>query len=243
MSGARTAPAWCTTTYRIVVAEDSFLIREGIGKALEDEDEIEIVENCSDLPSLFAAIERHQPDAVITAIRIPPTNTDEGVLAAVTLRKSNPDIGVVVISRDVTPENALRVFEQGSAGRADLLEHRVGHRLQLLEAIREVAAGRSVVDPKVVDVLAEARTRARNSPVAQLTARQHEVLAGIAAGKSNAAIAGSLCLTKRAIEKNIHSIFSTLKLREDADIDHRVTAALIYRAHTPVEAEGAPSSR
>jgi len=222
--------------YRLVVAEDAYLIREGIRSALEREkDEIEVLEYCSDLPALLRAVELHRPDVVITDIRMPPTSTDEGIQAAAALRESHPDVGVVVISQYVSPRYALRLFEHGSAGRAYLLKERVGNRIQLMEAIREVAAGGSVVDPKVVDVLVEARMRARNSQLAQLTPRELQVLAGVAAGKSNAAVAGSLFLTKRAVEKNINSIFAKLGLSDDYSVSRRVQAALLFLAESDVE--------
>jgi DNA-binding NarL/FixJ family response regulator len=233
MSEAK-APA-TPVTYRLVVAEDAFLIREGIRHALEDQDEVEVLEYCADLGSLLEAVEGQQPDVVITDIRMPPTNTDEGVQAAATLRESHPDVGVVVISQYVSPHYALRLFEHGSAGRAYLLKEHVGHRIQLMEAIREVANGGSVVDPKVVDVLVEARMRARNSRLAQLTPREREVLAGVASGKSNAAVASSLFLTKRAVEKNINSIFAKLGLTDDSTVSRRVQAALLYLAESGVE--------
>ena len=182
-------------TYTVVVAEDAYLIREGIRQVLESEDEVEVAEYCGDLPALLHAVEEHEPDVVITDIRMPPSHTDEGIQAAAALHESHPDVGVVVISQYVSPHYALRLFEHGSAGRAYLLKEHVGHRIQLMEAIREVSRGGSVVDPKVVDVLVKARTKARNSPLAQLTPREREVLAGIAEGKSNAAVAQSLFLT------------------------------------------------
>jgi DNA-binding NarL/FixJ family response regulator len=219
--------------YRLVVAEDAYLIREGIRSALErDADEVRVLEYCADLRSLLHAVEVHRPDVVITDIRMPPTSTDEGIQAAVTLRDDYPEIGVVVISQYVSPHYALRLFEQGSGGRAYLLKERVGHRIQLMEAIREVAAGGSVVDPKVVDVLVEARMRAKNSPLSQLTNREREVLAGVAAGKANAAIADSLFLTKRAVEKNINSIFAKLDLTDDNTVSRRVRAALLFLAES-----------
>jgi DNA-binding NarL/FixJ family response regulator len=224
--------------HRVVVAEDAYLIREGIRSALEPaEDEVEVVEYCSDLGSLLQAVEKHRPDIVITDIRMPPTGTDEGIQAAVELRETQPDVGVVVISQYVSPYYALRLFEHGSAGRAYLLKEHVGHRIQLMEAIREVAAGGSVVDPKVVDVLVEARMRTQNSPLAQLTNREREVLAGVATGKSNAAIAQSLFLTKRAVEKNINSIFAKLGLTEDNTVSRRVRAALLFLAESRDEEE------
>ena len=226
-----------TAVFRLVVAEDAYLIREGIRSALErEEQEVEVLEYCSDFGSLMRAVETHRPNVVITDIRMPPTNTDEGIQAAAQLRESHPDVGVVVISQYVSPHYALWLFEEGSAGRAYLLKERVGHRIQLMEAIRAVASGGSVVDPKVVDVLVEARMRARNSPLGQLTKREREVLAGVAAGKSNAAIAESLFLTKRAVEKNINSIFAKLDLTDDNNVSRRVRAALLFLAEPDVEA-------
>lgn len=220
-----------TAVYRLVVAEDAYLIREGIRRALEREgEEVEVLEYCPDLGSLLRAVETHRPNVVITDIRMPPTNSDEGVQAAAALRESHPEIGVVVISQYVTPHYALKLFESGSAGRAYLLKEHIGHRIQLMEAIREVAAGGSVVDPKVVDVLVEARMRARNSLLARLSTREREVLAGVATGASNAAIAESLFLTKRAVEKNINSLFAKLDLTDDKTTSRRVRAALLFLA-------------
>jgi DNA-binding NarL/FixJ family response regulator len=218
--------------YRVVIAEDAYLIREGIRQVLEGEDEIDVIEYCADLPSLQRSVEQHRPDVVITDIRMPPTNSDEGIQAAASLQAQYPEIGVVVISQYVNPHYALKLFEHGSAGRAYLMKEHVGHRIQLMEAIREVANGGSVVDPAVVDVLVEARLRAKNSPLAQLTPREREVLAGVAEGKSNAAVASSLFLTKRAVEKNINSIFSKLGLDDDAVVSRRVQAALLFLAET-----------
>ena len=218
--------------YRVVIAEDAYLIREGIRQVLEGEDEVEVAEYCGDLPSLERAVEQHRPDVVITDIRMPPTNSDEGIQAAATLQERYPEIGVVVISQYVSPHYALKLFEHGSGGRAYLMKEHVGHRIQLMEAIREVANGGSVVDPAVVDVLVEARLRAKNSPLAHLTPREREVLSGVAEGKSNAAVASSLFLTKRAVEKNINSIFSKLGLDDDAVVSRRVQAALLFLAET-----------
>jgi DNA-binding NarL/FixJ family response regulator len=223
--------------YRLVVAEDAYLIREGIRSALEPEhDEVEVCEYCPDLPSLLQAVEQHHPNVVITDIRMPPSNTDEGIQAATELRESHPEIGVVVISQYVSPHYALKLFEHGSAGRAYLLKEHVGHRIQLMEAIREVGAGGSVVDPKVVDVLVEARMRAKNSLLARLSTREREVLAGVATGASNAAIAESLFLTKRAVEKNINSLFAKLDLTDDKATSRRVRAALLFIADSDLEA-------
>ena len=227
-----------TGSYRVVVAEDSFLIREGIRNALEQQaDEIEVLEYCADLPTLLQAVERHRPDVVITDIRMPPTNTNEGIQAATALRATHPDIGVVVISQYVSPHYALALFEEGSGGRAYLLKEHIGHRIQLVGVIREVAGGGSVVDPEVVDVLVQARTRTKNSQLAKLTPREREVLAGVAAGKSNTAIADSLVMTRRAVEKNINSIFSKLGLRDETEVSRRVRAALLFLAEHDAEVE------
>jgi len=231
-----------STPYRVVVAEDSYLIREGIRRALEQqgEDEIEVLEYCGDLPTLLQAVERHRPDVVITDIRMPPTNTNEGIQAAVAVRELDPNIGVVVISQYITPHYALALFEEGSGGRAYILKEHIGHRIQLVGVIREVASGGSVVDPQVVDVLVEARTRAKNSKLAQLTPREREVLAGVAAGQSNSAVAGSLFMTRRAVEKNINSIFSKLGLRDETEVSRRVRAALLFLAEQDLE--GSPEA-
>jgi len=161
---------------------------------------------------------------------MPPTHTDEGIRAAAELRESHPDVGVVVLSQHDDPAYVLALLESGSAGRAYLLKERIHDRLQLTAAVEAVAAGGSVIDPKVVEVLVTARTRAERSPLAELTERETEVLAEIAQGRSNAAIADSLVLTKRAVEKHIHSIFMKLNLAYEEDVSKRVKAALLFLA-------------
>jgi len=219
-----------SSSFRVVVAEDSYLVRQGIRQVLDQEDEVEVTEYCADLGSLLRAVERDRPDVVVSDIRMPPTNTDEGIRAAAQLREDYPEIGVVVVSQYVDPHYAIKLFEQGASRRAYLLKEHVGHRNHLMGAIREVGSGGSVVDAKVVEVLVEARTRARNSPLAHLTPREREVLAGVAEGKSNAAIASTLFLTKRAVEKNINSIFSKLDLPDDTEVSRRVVASLLFLA-------------
>jgi DNA-binding NarL/FixJ family response regulator len=219
--------------YRVVVADDSYLIREGLRQVLDAQDEVEIVAYAWSLPALLREVEEQRPDVVITDIRMPPTNTDEGIQAAAELHAMDPQVGVVVISHYVSPHYVLRLFEHGSAGTAYLLKEHIAHGERLLDAIRAVAAGGSVVDSAVVDVLVEARVRARNSPLANLTPREREVLARVAQGKSNAAIATELFLTKRAIEKNINSIFAKLNLDNDTDVSRRVAATLLYLAEIP----------
>jgi DNA-binding NarL/FixJ family response regulator len=215
---------------RIVVAEDSLLVREGIERLLGRQDGIEIAALCVDLPELLAAVEEHRPDAVLTDIRMPPGNTDEGIVAATTLRETHPDVGVVVLSQYVEPTYALALFDGGSQGRAYLLKERLSDVEQLVQAIHEVTTGGSMIDPKVVESLVEARGRNTHSPLEHLTPREREVLAEIAQGKNNAAVAASLVLSERAVEKHINSLFSKLGLGEEPDVHRRVKAVLLYLA-------------
>ena len=221
---------------RVVVADDSLLVREGIEQVLSGQPEIEVVGSYADLPSLLEAIEAEPPDVVLTDIRMPPSMSDEGIRVAAHLRETNPAVGVVVLSQFSEPSYALALLESGSDGRAYLLKERVHNRAQLVSALETVAAGGSVIDTKIVDVLLAARTRAERSPLAELTPREREVLAEIAQGKSNSAIAGSLVLTKRAVEKHINSIFSKLNLAEAEDASKRVKAALAFLAETETAA-------
>ena len=185
---------------------------------------------CSDLDSLLAAVEAGHPDVVVTDIRMPPTGTDEGIRAAATLRETHPEIGVVILSQHDDPAYALALLESGSEGRAYLLKERVSDRGQLASAVEEVARGGSVIDAKIVEALVHARARSEASPLAELTARERDVLAEIATGKSNAAIAESLVLTKRAVEKHINAIFMKLGLAQADDVSKRVKATLIFLA-------------
>ena len=213
---------------RTILAEDNYLVREGVRTLLEALDEIELVATCADLPELEKAIEDTNPQVVITDIRMPPTGTDEGLRAAIRLRDERPEVGVVVLSQYVEPEYALALLEGGSSGRAYLLKERVSDVTQLLNAVHEVAQGGSVIDPKVVEALVSARHNARDSRLGQLTPREHEVLAQVAQGKNNAGIAKQLSLTERAVEKHINSIFSKLGLSEENSTHRRVKATLLY---------------
>ena len=215
---------------RVALAEDSFIVREGLREVLAAEPEIQVVATCGDLRSLLDAVEAERPDVVLTDIRMPPSKQDEGIQAAAQLRKSHPDVGVVVLSQYAEPGYALALLESGSDGRAYLLKERISDRGQLVSAIQEVAQGGSVIDPKIVEVLVAAKTRAERSPLLELTAREQEVLAEIAQGKSNTAIAESLVLTKRAVEKHINSIFLKLDLSYADDVSRRVKAALLFLA-------------
>jgi DNA-binding NarL/FixJ family response regulator len=215
---------------RLVVAEDSLLVREGVGKLLGEQDDVEIVALCADYDELMAAVADYEPDVVLTDIRMPPTGTDEGIRAASELRETHPDIGVVVLSQYADPAYALALLESGSERRAYLLKERVSDPDQLLGAVRDVAGGGSRVDPKVVEALVAARSRARQSPLEHLTPREGEVLAEIAQGKNNAAVAAALGLSDRAVEKHINSLFAKLGLSEEPDIHRRVKAVLVYLA-------------
>ena len=215
---------------RVVFAEDSLLVREGVRQLLATVPEIEIVAVCDDRDSLLSAVETTKPDAVLTDIRMPPTNSDEGIEVAARLRESNPRTGVVVLSQFSEATYALRLFDQGASGRAYLLKERVSDLDQLVNALREVARGGSVIDPKVVEALIAARSQKKNSALELLTPRERDVMAAVAQGKNNAAIAAALFLTERGVEKHINAIFSKLGLSEEKDVHRRVRAALIYLA-------------
>jgi DNA-binding NarL/FixJ family response regulator len=220
----------------IAVADDSLIVREGVAQILAGEAGMQIVASCGDLPSLLAAVEAERPNVVVTDIRMPPTSTDEGIRLATLLRQEHPDIGVVVLSNYAEPAYALALLQSGSEGRAYLLKERVHDRAQLVAAIRSVAAGGSVLDSKIVEPLVAAKLRVEQSPVAELTGREREVLAEIAKGKSNAAIADTLVLTKRAVEKHINSIFLKLNLADAEDVSKRVKATLLFLADADADA-------
>jgi DNA-binding NarL/FixJ family response regulator len=215
---------------RVLIAEDSYLVREALGQMLDRMPGIEILGVHEDLDSVLAAIDRDPPDVVLTDIRMPPTGTDEGIALARRLRDSHPGVGVVVLSQYAQPGYALALLESGSAGRAYLLKERIGDPEQLATAIEAVATGGSVVDPKVVELLVHRQTSSAPPQLASLTPREREVLAAIAEGQSNSAIAESLVLTKRAVEKHINSIFAKLELAGADDVSRRVKAALMFLA-------------
>jgi len=215
---------------RLVIGEDTFLMREALERIVSGFDHIDAVAFCGDRDSLTAAIQRERPDAVLTDIRMPPTGTDEGIQVARALRVSDPDIGVVILSQFADPSYVLAFLDAGSARRAYLLKERVSDPHQLVAAIEAVVAGGSVIDPKVVEVLVHARSAGARSPLSALTRREHDVLAELAQGKSNAAIAESLVLTKRAVEKHINAIFTKLELESPDDVSRRVKATLLFLA-------------
>jgi DNA-binding NarL/FixJ family response regulator len=216
---------------RIALAEDNYIVREGLEQLLAGDAEIEVLASCADMPSLLEAVDADPPDVVLTDIRMPPDGDDAGIQIAARLRETHPQIGVVVLSQYSEPGFVLRLLDSGSEGRAYLLKERVADRSQLTRAIGAVAEGGSVIDPKIVEVLVQARTRAESSPLTEMTPRELDVLAAVAEGKSNAAIAEELVLSKRAIEKHINAIFLKLGLTYSPDaeqISKRVKAALIF---------------
>jgi DNA-binding NarL/FixJ family response regulator len=215
---------------RVVLAEDHYLVREGVRRLLETDPEIEVVAVSEDLESLLAAVDAERPDVVVTDIRMPPEGLDEGVQAAERLRISHPDVGVVVLSQYAEPRYALALLEAGSARRAYLLKERVEDVTQLVGAIKAVAGGGSVIDPKVVEGLVASKARAEESPMSTLTPRERDVLREMAEGKNNAAIAATLFLTERSVEKVIHSIFLKLGIAWEPSLHKRVKAVILYLA-------------
>ncbi len=221
---------------RVAVAEDSYVIREFLAAALSAAPEVELVAVCTNGHELQTAITNWNPQVVLTDIRMPPSGADEGLRIAARLRETHPHTAVVVLSQYAEPAYAVALLGHGTAGRAYLLKERIRDRNELIGAIKAVARGGSVIDPMIVDVLIEARTRATKSRLSELTPRERELLAEIATGKSNGAIAESLVLTKRAVEKHVNSIFFKLGLPETPDVSRRVKATLIFLSEEGVAA-------
>jgi DNA-binding NarL/FixJ family response regulator len=217
------------------LAEDNYLVREGVRRLLEAVSDFDIVGICEDVDALLAAIEDTAPDVVLTDIRMPPTSTDEGIRVAEQLRDTHPGIGVVVLSHFIDPQYALALLDRGADRRAYLLKERVRDTEELVHAIREVAAGGSVIDSKVVEALIAARSRSNRSPLEELTPRERQILGEMAEGKSNAAIAGEVFITAGSVEKVIHSIFLKLGLTWTPDVNRRVKAVLVYLSEHGVE--------
>ena len=217
---------------RVALAEDNLLVREGIVQLLAAIPDMEVVAACADSEALLSAVEEHGVDVVLTDIRMPPSGTDEGIRLAAVLRETHPDVGVIVISQYDDPAYAVRLLEHGSDRLGYVLKERVHDGAQLAAAIRAVAAGGSVIDPKVVEALVAERARKEESPLHELTPREHDVLREMAEGKNNAAIAASLFLTERSVEKVIHSIFLKLGLGQGEDVSKRVKATLMFLAES-----------
>jgi DNA-binding NarL/FixJ family response regulator len=217
---------------RVVFAEDNYLVREGTAALLAAVDQVDLVAAVSDLDELLGAVEEQRPDVVLTDIRMPPSHTTEGIEAARKIRSDHPDIGVVVLSQYAEEDYAYELLQDGAAGLGYLLKERVADIDELVRALQEVARGGSVLDPKVVEGLVARKDRLAHSPLGQLTDREREVLAQMAQGKNNAAIAKALFLTERAVEKHINSLFHKLNLSEESDVHRRVMAVLAFLQET-----------
>src|SRR3954454_20137611 len=218
---------------RVVLADDSFLMREAVHQVVERQDDLEIVADCGDGASLLEEVERLRPDVVVTDVRMPPSGDTEGIRVAQRLRETDPGIGVVVLSHYAEPRYGFDLFADGAEGRAYLLKDRVHDGRQLRAAIEVVARGGSMIDPEMVRLLLESEERQHDSPLASLTPREREVLAAMAAGKSNAAIAEELVLTKRAVEKHVGAIFLKLGLPSEDVVSRRGAAVLLSLAPKP----------
>jgi DNA-binding NarL/FixJ family response regulator len=213
---------------RVVIAEDNYLVREGTRRLLEDSGEVEVVAAVGSADELLDAVDRLHPDAVLTDIRMPPGHDMEGIAAAHQIRKKHPQVGVVVLSQHADEAYAFQLLKDGTAGLAYLLKERVGDTDELLRALRETIAGRSVIDPAVVEALLASRTRQAHSPLASLTPRETDVLREMAQGKTNAAVAESLSVSESAVEKYANAIFSKLGLSEEPQVHRRVAAVLAF---------------
>jgi DNA-binding NarL/FixJ family response regulator len=221
-----TAPA----ALRVALADDSFLMREAVGEVLARESGLEVVATCEDGDALLEAVEDARPDVVVTDVRMPPSGDDEGIRVAQRLREQHPDIGVVVLSQYADAHYGLDLLAGGAEGRAYLLKDRVHDGNELHAAIEVVARGGSMIDPAVLRMLLDSEERRHDSPLGELTRREREVLAAMASGKSNAAIADELVLTKRAVEKHVGAIFHKLGLPDEDLVSRRVAAVLLYLA-------------
>jgi DNA-binding NarL/FixJ family response regulator len=214
----------------LVVAEDNLLAREGLVSLVATADDLTTVAVCSSLPELYEAVDRERPDVVVTDIRMPPEHRDEGIQAAKRFRTTHPGLGVVVLSQFVEPAYALALFDDGTRGRGYVLKDRVDEVDRLANAIRTIATGGSFIDDDVVDALVRSRTRMIDSPLDHLTPRELDVLAEMATGATNAAIADTLGVTPHSVEKYSTTIFVKLGLAEDTDVNRRVKAVLMFLA-------------
>jgi DNA-binding NarL/FixJ family response regulator len=213
---------------RVVFADDNYLVREGVGALLAEIDDIEVVDMVADPQSLLKAVAEHRPDAVLTDIRMPPTHTNEGIVAAKQIRSDNPGIGVVVLSQYVEEDYAFELLADGVAGMGYLLKERVSDLDELSRALHEVAREGTVLDPKVVEGLLARKAEDARSPLLGLTDRERDVLEQMAAGRNNATIAKTLFMSERAVEKHIGSVFQKLSLVDEGEINRRVMAVLAF---------------
>ena len=228
MSSLPSPPA--KSVLRVVIADDSYLIREGLGQLLAFAPQIRVVGQCVDAPSLLAAVDAEAPDVVITDIRMPPTQTDEGLQIARRLRLTHPKVGVVMLSQHESAIYAAELLDGGATGRGYLLKDRIHDLAHLVSTLTAVAAGECRIDARLVDELLSRQQRRQHSPLDDLTPRQREIMADVAQGKSNLAIARERDLTLRAVEKHVSEIFGRLGLTNDETVSRRVQATLLYLA-------------
>lgn len=214
---------------RLVVADDSFLMREALSQLLNAAPSLTVVDTATDLDSARAAVMKHRPDVLVCDVRMPPTGTDEGIRLADELRTTHPEIGIVVLSQVTHLSYAVALVSAGARGRGYLLKDNVADRGQLVAAVHTVAAGGTIIDSELMDALVAVRSRA-GGRAGQLTERETQVLAGIASGASNRAIAAGLNLSPRAVEKHITGVFAKLGVGGDLNVDQRVKAALLFLA-------------
>jgi DNA-binding NarL/FixJ family response regulator len=213
---------------RVVLVDDAYLMRQALKHLLGDDPGVVVVGEGEDGRAVPELIDMQRADVLITDIRMPPSGKDEGIRLATALRRSHPALGVIVLSTYAEVTYALRLFEDGADGRAYLLKDRIRDRAQLLHAVTTVAEGGSVIDPAIVQDLVNAHRHAGPSALNELTPRELETLSLVAEGQSNAAIAESLTLTKRAVEKHVNAIFAKLDLGDTEHVSRRVKAALLY---------------
>lgn len=211
-----------------MIAEDNYLVREGTRRLLQGSGEVEVVAATTTPDELLRAVDRLMPDAVVADIRMPPGHHMEGIEAAHEIRRRHPNIGVVILSQHADEAYAFELLKNGTAGLAYLLKERVGDVHELVRSLREVVAGRSVIDPQVVEALVQRRARVSKSPVNSLTPRELEVLRKMAEGRTNTAIGSELSLSESSVEKHVYTIFSKLGLDEEPHIHRRVAAVLTY---------------
>jgi DNA-binding NarL/FixJ family response regulator len=218
---------------RVIIAEDNYLVREGTRRLLEDSAEVDVVAAVGTANELLDAVERMRPQAVLTDIRMPPSHGTEGIQAAHKIRAAHKDVGVVVLSQHADEAYAFQLFRDGTAGLAYLLKERIGDLDELLRALKEVVAGRSVIDSQIVELLVAHRARAVDSPLNGLSPRELDVLREMAQGKTNGAIGTALVLSESAVEKHVNAIFSKLGLSEEPHVHRRVAAVLTYLRDSP----------
>jgi DNA-binding NarL/FixJ family response regulator len=213
---------------RVVFADDNYLVREGVSSLLAEVSDVDLVETVADPASLMKAVRTHQPDAVLTDIRMPPTFTTEGIEAAKQIRAEHPETGVVVLSQYVEEDYAFDLLADGVAGLGYLLKERISQIDELVRALQDVARGGSALDPQVVEGLLARKASEARSPLLGLTDREREVLQSMASGRNNATTATALFMSERAVEKHISSVFAKLGLVDEKQVNRRVMAVLAY---------------